>query len=118
VPKGDLYNLLVKYGAGPELQRLNQLSTTLKPGDFKSAGYVLAGAGGKRAGALSPPSYELSTITDPATILAMSLMQSGQQPYALIDAYTINTHIKTKKATSKTKRASKTSKKAAAKSKR
>jgi hypothetical protein len=127
VPKGDFYNLLVKYGAGPELQRLNQLSTTLYPGGFKRAGYVLTGAGGKRGGTFSPPSYEASTITEPATIVAMSLMQSsGQQPYTLIDLYTVNVHIKTKKKAapktqskvSRPKPKARTSKKAGAKSKR
>jgi hypothetical protein len=125
VPKGDFYNLLVKYGAGPELQRLNQLSTTLYPGGFKGAGYVLTGAGGKRGGTFSPPSYEASTITEAATIVAMSLMQTSNSPYTLIDSYTVNTHIKTNKTTPKSKgqppkskRASKAPKKAGAKSKR
>lgn len=128
VPKGDLYDLLVKYGAGRELERLNQLSTTLYPGGINSAGYVLTGPGGPRGGSnIPPPSYELSTITKPATILAMSLLptSNGKPPYSLIDLYSINTHIKTKKATPKTKgkpsgskRASKAPKKAGSKSKR
>ena len=106
VPKGDWYNFLVKYGAKSELQRLNQLSTTLQPGVFNYAGYVLTGAGGPRGGSnLPPPTYELATITQPATIVAMSLMPSanGKPPYSLIDTYTVNTRIKSTRTTARTK---------------
>ena len=104
VPTGAWYDYLIKYGAGRELQRLNQLSTTLQPGVFKGAGYVLIGEGGPRGGSnIPPPSYELSTITQPATILAMSLisMPDGEGPYSLIDTYTINTRMPSMRATPK-----------------
>ena len=95
VPTGDWYDYLITYGASRELQRLNQLSTTLQPGVFTGAGYVLTGMGGPRGGSNVPPqSYELSTITKPATIVAMSLMgTNGKPPYFLIDSYTVNTKI-------------------------
>jgi hypothetical protein len=104
VPTGDWYNLLVKYGAGSELQRLNQLSTTLQPGVFNNAGYVLTGQGGPRGGSnIPPPTYELATITQPATILALSWIPtaSGKPPYSLIDEFTVNTRIKSTMATAK-----------------
>lgn len=106
VPTGAWYDYLIKYGAGRELQRLNQLSTTLQPGVFNGAGYVLIGEGGPRGGSNIPPqSYELATITQAATILAMSLIPSpnGQPPYSLIDMYTINTRMPSLRATAKTK---------------
>jgi len=102
VPTGDWYDLLIKYGAGSELQRLNQLSTTLQPGVFNGAGYVLAGQGGPRGGSnIPPPTYELATITQAATILAISWIPTanGQPPYSLIDTYTVKTHIKSGSAT-------------------
>jgi hypothetical protein len=103
---GAWYDLLIKYGAGSELQRLNQLSTTLKPGVFNNAGYVLTGQGGPRGGSNVPlPAYELATITQAATILAMSWLPtaSGQPPYSLIDEFTVNTQIKTTRATAGSK---------------
>ncbi len=57
VPTGAWYDFLVKYGAGSELQRLNQLSTTLQPGVFNGAGYVLTGQGGPRGGSNIPPPH-------------------------------------------------------------
>lgn len=102
VPTGDWYDLLIKFGAGSELQRLNQLSTTLQPGVFNGAGYVLASQGGPRGGAnIPPPTYELATITQAATILAMSWIptSNGEPPYSLIDTYTVNTRIKSTSAT-------------------
>jgi hypothetical protein len=106
VPTGAWYDFLIKYGAGRELQRLNQLSTTLQPGVFNGAGYVLIGEGGPRGGNnVPPPTYELSTITQPATILAMSLIStaSGEGPYSLIDSYTVNTQLHTTGANAKPK---------------
>ena len=106
VPTGDWYDYLIKYGAGRELQRLNQLSTTLQPGVFNGAGYVLIGEGGPRGGSnIPPPSYELATITQAAPILAMSLIPtaSGEPPYSLIDMYTVNTRLQSTRATAKVK---------------
>ena len=105
VPQGDWYDYLVKYGAGSELQRIEQLSATLNPAHWKLFGYVLTGEGGPRGGSnIPPPSYELSTITESATILAMSLlpMPDGQPPYSLIDSYTFNSRPKKTRATPKT----------------
>jgi hypothetical protein len=106
VPTGDWLNFLLKYGASRELQRINQLSTTLRPGLFNLAGYVLTSAGGPRGGStISPSSYESSTLTDPATILAMSLMStsSGEGPYSLIDRYTVDVRMKSSRAAANTK---------------
>lgn len=106
VPTSYWYDYLIKYGAGRELQRLNQLSTTLQPGVFNGAGNVLTGAGGPRGGSnIPPPSYELATITQPATIVAMSLMptSSGQPPYSLIDMYTVNTRMQSMRPTANAK---------------
>jgi hypothetical protein len=106
VPTGAWYDLLIKFGAGSELQRLNQLSTTLQPGVFTRAGYVLTGQGGPRGGNnIPPPAYELATITNPATIVAMSWIPTanGQPPYSLIDEFTVNTRIKSTRATAGTK---------------
>jgi hypothetical protein len=97
VPTGDWFDFLIKYGAGSELRRLNQLSTTLQPGVFNGAGYVLTGQGGPRGGSnFPPPTYELATITNLATILAMSLMPTanGEPPYSLVESFTVNTRIK------------------------
>jgi hypothetical protein len=128
VPQGDWYDLLVKYGAGSELQRIEQLSATLNPAHWSLFGYVLTGEGGPRGGSnIPPPSYELSTITQSATILTMSLMPmpDGQPPYSLVDSYTFNTRPKKTKATPKTtgkaprpKPKGKAPKKAGSKSKR
>lgn len=128
VPTGDWFDCLIKYGADRELQRLNQLSTTLQPGVFKSAGYVLTGMGGPRGGSnIAPPSYEVGTITKPAAIVAMSLMSAsnGQPPYSLIDSYTVNVRMKSARPKPKTtgkptglKAKGKASRKAGSKSKR
>jgi hypothetical protein len=128
VPKGDWYDYLVKYGAGSELQRLEQLSTTLQSGVIAFVGYVLTGSGGPRGRSnIPPPSYELSNITESPTILALSLipMPGGQPPYSLIDSYTFDTSPKKRRGAPKTtakpprpKPAGKAPKKAGSKSKR
>ena len=105
VPTGDWLNYLLKYGAGRELQRINQLSTTTTPGLFKNAGYVLASTTGPRGGSnIPPPSYEASTLTDPVTIVAMSIKSYSEDgPYSLIDSYTTDVRMKSSRATARTK---------------
>lgn len=95
VPQGQFYDFLAKYGAGRELQRLEQIhavGNTLMCGGYGSASYVLTSQCGPRGGGLAPPSYELSGTYEsnlPA-ILLMSLMAaaSGGPPYSIMDAYT------------------------------
>jgi hypothetical protein len=95
VPQGDWFNYLVKYGAGRELQRLEQLNTTLSCGTFGQVGYVLTGFCGVRDFTKTPlpppppPSYELSTITNYSTLMMMSLMPTPNgPPYGFCDSYT------------------------------
>lgn len=95
LPQGDWYHYLMKYGAGRELQRLEQIATSLSCGTFQRAGYVLTGLCGVRDHPPSPPpppdppSYELSTITNYWTLLTMSLMPGPNgPPYALCESYT------------------------------
>lgn len=87
VPQGDLYNLLVKYGAGRELQRLEQINTSLGCGSISRMSYLLTGQGGS-----STSSYELGSIYN-AVLLLMSLMPqaNGQPPFSICDTNTFNT---------------------------
>jgi hypothetical protein len=105
VPTGDWLNYLLKYGAARELQRINQLSTTTTPGLFKNAGYVLASTTGPRGESnIPPPSYEASTLTDPVTIVAMSIKSYSEDgPYSLIDSYKTDVRMKSSRATARTK---------------
>ena len=48
VPQGDFYNFLAKYGAGQELQKLEQLYATLGYGTYPRVGYILTGPWGGR----------------------------------------------------------------------
>ena len=94
LPQGDLYNYLVKYGAGRELNRLEQINTTLGSGTYGFFGYSLIGSCGPRGGPLPPPpSYELSTVTNNYTLMTMSLMPmpGGGPPYSLCDCETFLT---------------------------
>jgi hypothetical protein len=88
VPQGDFYDYLVAHGAGRELQRLEQINTTLGCGRVNHMSYVLSG----RCGPPPVLAYESSSITDRAMLL-MSLMPlpSGQPPYSICDTYTFAT---------------------------
>lgn len=89
VPQGPFYDYLVKYGAGRELQRLEQMATSLGCGSVSRMSYILAGQCGPHGGPNpSPPSYEASS-TSTSALLLMSLMPlpSGP-PYSLCDSYT------------------------------
>ena len=99
VPQGAWYDYLVKYGAGRELQRLEQINTTLGCGSVSRMGYVLTGLCGVRDHPKTPPpppnpaSYELATITNYTTLLMMSLMPTPNgPPYSLCDSYTFLTN--------------------------
>jgi hypothetical protein len=90
VPQGPLYSFLATYGAGRELQKLEQLNVTIGCGSYGNVSYVLIGQGGPRGGPLPPPpSYELGSFTHDV-VLQLSLMpqMNGQPPYSLCDSYT------------------------------
>jgi hypothetical protein len=88
VPQGDFYDYLVAHGAGRELQRLEQINTTLGCGEVTTMSYVLTGQCGPPPGL----AYESSSITGRAMLL-MSLMPlpNGQPPYSICNSYTFVT---------------------------
>jgi hypothetical protein len=91
VPHGPFYDFLAKYGAGRELQKLEQLSAVLSCGSFGRMNYALTGQCGPReSGKPAPPSYEKSSYLDDPALLMMSLMpmKNGAPPYAICDSYT------------------------------
>jgi hypothetical protein len=91
VPQGPLYDFLVKYGAGRELQKLEQIYAVLGCGSYGHMTYVLTGQCGPRvSGQPAPPSYETGSYTSAAAMLLMSLMPqaNGQPPYSICDSYT------------------------------
>jgi hypothetical protein len=95
VPQGDLYDYLVKYGAGRELQRLEQVNALSFSGSYSQVSYVLTGQCGPRGpGHPSPPSYEAGSVYgNVAAVLLLSLasMPNGQPPYGISDTYTFKT---------------------------
>jgi hypothetical protein len=93
VPQGDFYDYLVKYGAGRELQRLEQINTTLSCGSISRMSYLLTGQCGPRSDKIpAPPSYELGS-TSQRVLLLMSLMPlpDGKPPYSICDSNTFLT---------------------------
>jgi hypothetical protein len=90
VPQGDFYNFLVKYGAGRELQRLEQVNVLTFCGSFSSVSYILTGQGGPRT-PVPPPSYEAGSVygnTEAILLLSLTSMPNGQPPYGISDTYT------------------------------
>jgi hypothetical protein len=90
VPQGAFYDFLAKYGAGRELQKLEQLYATLSYGTFGRVGYILTGSCGPRV-PVPPVSYEYGEYnTSVATVLMMSLesMPNGGPPYGISNTYT------------------------------
>lgn len=93
VPQGAFYDYLAKFGAGRELQRLEQINTSIGCGSISRLSYLLTGQCGPRDGKYPPPpSYELGSSLH-AGLLLMSLMpmMNGKPPYAICDS---NTFIK------------------------
>ena len=86
VPQGAFYNYLVQHGAGRELQRLEQLNTSLGCGSIGRMSYILTTQGGNSFG------YEHGDTVHAAQVLK-SLMPgpTGQPPYSICDSYTFNT---------------------------
>jgi len=89
VPQGPLYDFLAKYGAGRELQKLEQLNAVLSCGNYGHVSYVLTGQCGPRT-PYPPPSYERGSYTNVSALLMMSLMPqaNGAPPYSICDSYT------------------------------
>jgi hypothetical protein len=91
VPQGPLYDFLAKYGAGRELQKLEQVNAVLGCGGYGRVGYVLTGqCGPRKPGEPAPPSYEVGSFFGHQAMLLMSLMpgMNGAPPYSICDSYT------------------------------
>jgi hypothetical protein len=87
VPQGALYTYLAAHGADRELQRLEQINTSLGCGSISRMSYVLTGQGGATAGC-----YEQGSSRG-AILMLMSLMPmpNGQPPYSICDCNTFIT---------------------------
>ena len=97
VPQGDFYDYLVSHGAGRELQRLEQINTSLGCGSITRVSYLLTGQCGPAND--GSPAYEAGSSSTGALLL-MSLMPqaNGQPPYSLCDSYTFTTRPQAKSA--------------------
>jgi hypothetical protein len=95
VPQGDFYDYLVKYGAGRELQRLEQINTSVGCGSISRGSYLLTGQCGPRGGKIpAPPSYELGSSFQPVLLLiSLMPMPDGKPPYGLCDSNTFITRV-------------------------
>ena len=95
VPQGAFYNFLTKYGAGRELQKLEQVNSVLGCGSYGRMSYILTSAAGGRSDPKVPPpaSYEASNYTNTQINMMMSLMSlpDGNPPYSINDSYTFKT---------------------------
>ena len=87
VPQGAFYDYLAKYGAGRELQKLEQISSHTQTGYglYTLVSYILTG----QTGPPDAATYERAGLSD-AALLLMSLMPlpNGQPPYSICDSYT------------------------------
>ena len=96
VPQGAFYDYLIKYGAGRQLQRLEQVNAVLSCGSYGRMGYILTGGCGPRGGKnVAPPTYEMGSINGGnPLLLLMSLMpgMDGAPPYAICDSNTFIGH--------------------------
>jgi hypothetical protein len=93
VPQGPFYEFLAKYGAGRELQKLEQLNTVLSCGSYGHMSYILTSQCGPRGPNQQPASYEIGSYTlASGVIMMMSLMPrpDGTPPYAICDSYTFH----------------------------
>jgi hypothetical protein len=94
VPQGAFYDFLAKYGAGRELQKLEQLNTVLSCGSYGRVSYILTGQCGPRVpGQPAPTTYEIGGYGQSAGVMMMmSLMpgMNGQPPYTVCDSYTFH----------------------------
>jgi hypothetical protein len=93
VPQGPFYDFLTKFGAGRELQKLEQLNSVLSCGSYSRMSYVLTGQCGPRDPKIpSPPSYEMGSYTNHPVLMMMSLMPqaNGGPPWSICDTYTFH----------------------------
>ncbi len=91
VPQGSFYNYLVKYGAGRELQKLEQINVVLSCGTYSRVSYILTGQCGPRGSdIISPASYEIGSYTQNPALLLMSLMPmpNGGPPWSICNSNT------------------------------
>ena len=88
LPQGALYDFLVKYGGGKELQMLEQYAASLGYIKYNVVSYVLTGTCGPRTKPPAP-SYEAASCTDIPAFLLLSLMSApnGGPPYGIADNY-------------------------------
>jgi len=87
VPQGPFYDYLAKYGAGRELQRLEQISTSLGCGVISYMSYALTGHCGQQNGA----AYEAGSTSNGVLLLkSLMPMPNGQPPYTICDSYTFH----------------------------
>ena len=93
VPQGAFYDFLVKYGAGRELQKLEQVAAVLGSGFYGVVHYILTAQGGQRVPGPPQPSYEISDYHNIAQVMMMSLMPmpDGSPAYTIRDSYTFKT---------------------------
>ena len=104
VPQGSFYNYLVKYGAGRELQRLEQINAVLSCGYYSRMSYILTGQCGPRGPNIIPPtSYEVASYTNQPALLLMSLMPmpNGGPPYSICNSNTFMSASAAAKSTAK-----------------
>jgi len=90
VPQGDFYDYLAAHGAGRELQRLEQINTSLGCGTVSRVSYLLTGQGGPPNS--NNPSYEIGSSNQPVKLLLSLMPQpNGQPPYSICNSYTFIT---------------------------
>jgi hypothetical protein len=88
LPQGPFFDYLIKFGAGRELQRIEQLNSAYGCGSIGRPTYILTGQTGPRGNNIpSPPSYELGSVGGATQYLTMSLMPmpNGNPPYGISD---------------------------------
>jgi hypothetical protein len=93
VPQGPFYDFFAEFGAGRELQKLEQLNTVIGCGAYGFISYILTGQCGPRDSKMpSPPSYEVGSYLDNSVLMMMSLMSQagGGPPWSICDAYTFS----------------------------
>jgi hypothetical protein len=91
LPQGPFFDYLIKYGAGRELKRIEQLQSAYGCGVIGRPTYILTGQTGPRGNKIpAPPSYELGSVTSSTQFLTMSLMPmpDGNPPYGICDQLT------------------------------
>jgi hypothetical protein len=97
VPQGDFYDYLASHGAGRELQRLEQINTSLGCGSISRVSYLLTGQCGPAN--TGSPAYEAgSGSAGPLLLMSLMPLPNGQPPYSICDSYTFTTRPQAKSA--------------------